>query len=346
MDFAYPKLLYLLIIVPVIALLYAWARIARKRKLRRFGKLTTIEPLMPEASKYKPVIKITLQLIAVAAIIIALARPRGGEREIAEQRSGIEVMIAVDVSRSMLASASDDPNGISRLNRAKYLLGRLIDSLENDKVGLIIFAGNAYTQLPITNDFLSAKMYLNELTTDMVPTQGTDIGAAIQMALNGFTPDKDTQKAIIVITDTEDNEAQAVEMAKKAKESGVQVDVIGVGTEKGVPIPLNRQRGEYLKDYNGNVVTTALNTAMGRQIAEAGGGIYINGSSSAAVSEVEAQLDNIEKTDFGGVKYKASAEKFPIFIWIALLAIIADIFVLDRKIGWLQKINFFSKESK
>lgn len=346
MDFANPKILYLLALVPLICAIYWLARMARRRKLKRFGNITSVSALMPEASKYKPAIKITFELIALTAIIIAIARPRGGEKEISEDRNGIEVMITLDVSRSMLASASDDPNGISRLDRAKFLLNKLVDKLNNDRVGLIVFAGNSYMQLPITNDFSSARMYLNDVTTDMVPTQGTDIGAAITMALNGFTPSENTQKAIVIITDSEDHEAQAIEMAKKAKAAGVQVDVIGIGTTKGVPIPLSKNSGDYLKDYNGQVVTTALNPQTGQAIAEAGGGVYISGSSSDAVSRISEQLDKIEKSDLGNVKYKASAEKFPLFVWIALIAIVIDVFILDRKIGWLQKINFFSKETK
>lgn len=346
MDFANPEILYLLVLVPLMGVIYWMARIARRRKLKRFGDMQTISALMPEASKYKPAIKITLELVALAAIIIAIARPRGGEKEVSEERNGIEVMITLDVSRSMLASASDDPKGISRLDRAKFLLNKLVDKLDNDRVGLIVFAGNSYMQLPITNDFSAARMYLNDVTTDMVPTQGTDIGAAITMALNGFTPSKDTQKAIVIITDSEDHEAQAIETAKNARNAGVQVDVVGVGTTKGVPIPLRPGSGDYLKDYNGIVVTTALNPQTGQAIAEAGGGVYINGSASDAVSQISEQLDKIEKSDLGNVKYKSSAEKFPLFIWIALIAIIIDIFILDRKIGWLQKINFFSKETK
>lgn len=343
MKFAYPALLYLLFLLPVLFGVYYLARIARKRKLRRYGHLSVLASLMPEASKYKPAIKITLELIAIAALVFAVARPRAGEKENVENAEGIEVMIAFDVSRSMLASSNDDPNGISRLQRAKFLLGKLVDNLDNDRVGLIVFAGEAYTQLPITTDFLSAKMYLNDLSTDMVPTQGTAIGSAISMAISSFSPDDDINKAIIVITDGENHEGDAIEMARKAKDMGIQVDVIGIGTPKGAPIPVNASRGEYLKDYNGQPVTTALNEQMAREIAEAGDGVYINGSSSSAVKELTEQLDKLQKSEIKHVKYKASAEQFPVFAWIALIFLIIDITVLDRKIGWLKKYNFFSK---
>lgn len=343
MKFAYPALLYLLLLLPLVFGLFYLARSARRRKLKKYGRLSVLASLMPEASRYKPAIKITLELIAIAAIVIAVARPRAGEKEAVENAEGIEVMVAFDVSRSMLASSNDDPNGISRLQRAKYILGKLVDDLDNDRVGLIVFAGEAYTQLPITTDFLSAKMYLNDLSTDMVATQGTAIGSAINMALNSFTPDEDINKAIIVITDGENHEGDAVEMARKAKEMGVQVDVIGVGSLKGAPIPVNASRGEYLKDYNGQPVTTALNEKMAQEIAEAGGGVYINGSSSSAVKDLTSQLDELQKSELKHVKYKASAEQFPLFLWIALIFLIVDLFVLDRKIGWLKKYTFFSK---
>ncbi|MDE6094532.1 MAG: VWA domain-containing protein, partial [Muribaculaceae bacterium] len=274
-SFANPGLLYLLLLVPVMVGLFLLARMARKRKLERYGNLSILAPLMPDASVYKPWIRLTLQLIALSALVIAVARPRFGEKEETERSEGIEVMIAMDVSRSMLASSSDDPSGVSRLERAKYILSRLIDKLGNDKVGLVVFAGEAYTQLPITTDFVSAKMYLNDITTDMVPSQGTAIGTAIGMALNAFTPDPETGKAIIVITDGENHEGNAVEMAQQAKSRGVQVDVIGIGSTKGAPIPINQSKGEFLKDYNGQVVTTALNENMAREIAAAGDGVYI-----------------------------------------------------------------------
>ncbi len=344
MDFAYPHLLILLLLIPIFVGLYVWSRISRRKKLQRFGKQHTIASLMPNASKYMPAINIILSMVALAALIIAIARPRGGEKEVSENRQGIEVMIALDVSRSMLASSNDDAKGISRLNRAKFLLSRLIDKLNNDRVGLIVFAGNAYTQLPMTNDFSIARLYLNEVSTDMVQTQGTDIGAAIRMAMNAFTPDPETRKAIIVITDSEDHEGSAVEMAKTASEAGIQVDVIGIGSLKAAPIPLNINNGEFLKDSSGDVVMTLHNEAAAQEIAKAGKGIYINGSSNDAADKLKNHLDEIEKTDFGKAKYKSSAEQFPWFAWIALVFIVAQLFVLDRKIGWLQKINFFTKE--
>ena len=346
MDFAHPKILDLLAVLPLMLALFLLARFARRRKLARYGNPASLAPLMPEASKYKPAIKITLQMLAVACLIIALARPRHGEREISETREGIEIMIAVDVSRSMLASSTDDAKGISRLDRAKYLFKRLINNLENDKVGLVVFAGNSLLQLPITTDFVSAKIYIDELSTSMISEQGTDIGAAIDMSLQGFSSDEDVNRAIILLTDAEDHEEQANALAAKAKEAGVQVNVIGVGTAKGALIPVGNGSSEFLKDEEGTPVTTRFNADAARMIAENGGGNYINGNDADADKQMVDLLDKIDKANLGAVKYKASAERFYIFLWIAFALIITDIFVLDRKIGWLSKINFFSKPVK
>lgn len=245
-SFANPHLLYLLLIVPVVAVLYYIAVLARKRTLARFGNLKTLSPLMPDASRYMGWVKTTLALLALTFIIIALARPYtpSGEGATTEEKTarGIEVMLCVDVSNSMLASSTDDPRGISRLQRAKMLLEKLIDKMNDDKVGLIVFAGDAYTQLPITSDYISAKMFLNGITTDMVPTQGTAIGAALDMAINSFTPDSEFRKAIVLITDGENFEDNAVEIAELAAESGIEVDVVGIGSGKGAQYRSRRGR--------------------------------------------------------------------------------------------------------
>ena len=193
-----------------------WSRITRSRRLKKYGKAATIEGLMPEVSKYKPWIKLTLSVLTLAMVVIILARPRAGAKSETTKVRGIEVMIALDVSNSMRASSTDDPNGVSRLQRSKLILEKLINKLGDDKVGLIVFAGNAYTQLPITSDFMSAKMFLSSISTNMVPTQGTAIGAAVNMAMNSFSQNEKSGKAIILITDGENHEDDAVGAAKEA----------------------------------------------------------------------------------------------------------------------------------
>lgn len=345
-DFANPHLLYLLLTCVAVAGLYVLARAARRRKLRRFGRPDVVEALMPEASRYKPAIKIVLEVLALAALVIVLARPRAGQKEQEARVDGIEVMIAFDVSNSMLASSSDDPAGISRLDRSRLVLEKLIDRLHNDKVGLVIFAGDAKTQLPLTTDFYSAKMYLNELQPGMIANQGTDISMAIDMAMNGFSADEDTHKAIILITDSEDHEGEAIEAAKLAKENGIQVNVVGVGSAKGAPIPMSGRSGDYLRDMQGNVVTTTINEELGKQLAEAAGGVYVNAAASSALEDLESKLDSLEKSEFNRISYTAGAEQFPTFAWIALILLVVDVLVLERKIGWLTHINFFTKTDK
>ena len=341
-SFAHPYILYLLLLVPAIVVLHAVARYSRRRRMARFGKQAILASLMPDASRYTPGLKLVLQLFAITAIIIVLARPRAGAKQEISEVEGIEVVICLDVSNSMLASSTDDPRGISRLQRAKLVLEKLFSQLKNDKVGLIVFAGDAYTQLPITSDFTSAKMFLSSISPDMVPTQGTAIGAAIEMAMTSFTPEADMQKAIIVITDGENFEDEPEAAAKEAANQGIQVDVIGLGSAKGALIPLGRD-GQFLRDSDGNPVTTRLNEDMAQKIAMAGNGIYVQGSSSSVVKEVSDQLDTLSKSTLEKVTYAASAEQFPVFAWLALLFLLADTFIPERKIGWLKKINFFSK---
>ena len=344
-SFGNPNALYLLILIPIILGIFIIARQRRIAGLKKFGNPEVIAGLMPDVSPYKPWIKITLQLLALLMIIIVIARPRAGSKEQTVKVRGIEVMVALDVSNSMLASSTDDVKGVSRLQRSKLLLEKLIDKLGDDKVGLIVFAGNAYTQLPITSDFISAKMFLNTISTDMVSTQGTAIGEAIKLSLNSFTPNEKTQKTIIVITDGEDHQGDAIECAKAAKEKGVYVNVIGIGSGKGAPIPLNAN-GAFLKDDNGQVVTTYLNEKMAKEIAQAGGGIYLSGNDPTAVSQIDEQLKAIAKADIERIVYSKHDEQFPVFAWLALVFLIIDIFVLDRKISWLKNINFFSKNEK
>ncbi len=342
LSFAYPEYLYLLLLIPVIVALYIFARLSRSRNLKHFGRMDVLSALMPDVSKYKPGIKLVLQLVAFALIVVILARPRAGAVEQTVKVRGIEVMVALDVSNSMNASSNEDPKSVSRLQRSKLLLERLIDNFGDDKVGLVVFAGNAYTQLPITADFTSAKMFINSISTDMVSTQGTAIGAAIKLAMNSFSGDEKTQKAIIVITDGENFEDDAVAAAKSAADKGIEVNVIGVGSTKGSPIPLGG--GAWMKDGQGNVVTTYLNEQTARQIAKAGGGIYVVGSAGDAATQVSNELKKLAKSDLQKVVYSQNSEQFPIFAWIALVFLIGDLFVLERKNSWLRKINFFTKE--
>lgn len=345
-DFANPYLLVLMLLVPLVWALYELAQLARRRNIKRFGHPRVLAPLMPDASKYKPAIKITLQLLALAAIVMVLVRPRYGEKDETKQVAGIEAVICFDVSNSMLAQSTDDPKSTSRLRRAKLLLEKVIDRLDNDKVGLVVFAAEPKMKMPMTTDFYSAKMFLNDLEPSMIQAQGTDIGNALQMSMQAFSPKEDVHKAIILITDAEDHEGHAVEVAKEAAGKGIQVDVIGVGTGKGGKIPLAPGSKQYMTDNNGNEVITAVDEKAAAAIAAAGNGIYVNGSDPDALDKLTEQLETLGKSEFKQVRYKISAEQFPLFAWLALLLLLADLFVMPRKTGWLKDINFFTRKQK
>lgn len=343
-SFAHIEYLYLLLLLPVVVVLFLMARRSRSRKLARFGRLAVVGDLMPDVSKYKPWIRLTVQLLLLAVVIIILARPRGGAKMTNTTVHGVEVMIALDVSNSMNAASDDNVQGISRLQRSKLVLEKLIDQLAGNKVGLVVFAGNAYMQMPLTADAQSAKMFLNGISTDMVPTQGTAIGAAVNMARRSFSKNPHTQKSIIVITDGENFEDDAIAAAKDAHKDRIQVNVVGIGSTTGSPIPM--ENGQYLTDDEGKQVNTKLNEEVAQKIAQAGEGAYVNGSSSEAVSDLHESLKKLSKSDLGSYTYTKQDEQFPVFAWIALLLIIAELLVIDRKNPFLKRYNFFTKGGK
>ena len=264
--FEEPTYLYLLAALPLIAILRWVLERKQLKRLKLFGDPTLLRHLMPDVSKMRPVVKFWMLLAAMALIIVMMARPQMGTRISHEKRTGIESIIAMDISNSMLAEDVTP----SRLDRTKMMVENLVDNFTDDKIGLIVFAGDAFVQLPITSDYVSAKMFLSEIEPSLIATQGTDIATAINMAANSFTQQQGVGKAIIVITDGEDHEGGALEAAKAAKKKGMRVYVLGVGSDKGAPIPLGN--GDYMKDRTGNTVMTKLNEEMCRQIAEAGGG--------------------------------------------------------------------------
>lgn len=301
---------------------------------------------MPLVSPYKPPLKLALQMLALAFIIIALARPWGGIKDQKTTKEGIEVIIAMDASNSMLASATDDADGPERMRTAKLVLEKLINRLDNDRVGLLMYAGSAYTLIPVTNDYVSAKMFLNSIDPSQISDQGTNISAALEMASSSFSEDKNIGKAIILITDAEelDDKDHVMGVAKSTAKSGIQIDVVGVGSVTPVPLVINGY--PMIDDETGEPVKTSLNEDLAADIAKAGKGIYVNASNKDALNELDKQLDTLKKSALETSVYAQHDELFAPFAWIALILIIFDILVLDRKIGWLDKITFFSKEGK
>lgn len=342
-SFANPEYLYLLLLLPVVAGLHLLARQSRKRKLARFGRKQVVGALMPDVSPYKPWIKLALELLLIATTVVILARPRAGASKNTTKVHGIEVMVAMDVSNSMNASSTSNGQDISRLQRSKLIMQKLIDKLAGNKMGLIVFAGNAYMQMPLTGDVSSAKLFLNGINTKMVPSQGTAIGAAIDLACQSFSESKKSQKAIIVITDGENFEDDATGVAANAQKNGAQVNVMGVGSTTGAPIPMGD--GSYLTDDAGQVVTTYLNEKMAQDIARAGKGVYVDGNANDAVETLYDTLDKLSKSDLATITYTQHDEQFPVFAWIAVVLMVALIALMESKNPWLERFNFFSKKT-
>lgn len=342
-SFAYPKVLYLLLLVPVFIGLYAWGRYVRKRNLRRFGKLSSLIELMPLVSPYKSTIKICVEMAALVLLILAFARPWGGIRNQKTTKEGIEVVIAVDASNSMLASATAEDDGPSRMRTAKFTLEKLINRLDNDRVGLIVYANNAYTLIPVTNDYVSAKMFLNSIDPTQIEDQGTNMTEAIGLAVNSFSDNKNIGKALILITDAEELEDKEAVMqaAASAAKKGIQVDVVGVGSSTPVTIPTND--GPMIDYEAGQPVRTALNEDLAAEIAKAAKGIYVNASNRDALGELDRQLGTLKKAAMESSVYSQHDELFPIFVWLAIALIMIDFFLLERRIGWLDKIKFFKR---
>lgn len=345
-SFAYTDLLFLLLLIPLFVALYAWARYCRNRNLKRFGNKSSISELMPDVSPYKPPVKLTLEMLALALIIVAFARPWGGIKDQKTTKEGIEVIIAMDASNSMLASSTESPDGPDRMRTAKLILEKLINRLDNDRVGLIMYAGSSYTLIPVTNDYVSAKMFLNSIDPQQVADQGTNITAALDMAEASFSEDKNIGKAVILITDAEelDDRESVMNAAKTAAKNGIQVDVVGVGS--AVPVPILIKGTPMIDEETGEPVKTALNEDLATDIAKAGKGIYVNASNKDALNELDKQLDTLKKSAFESSLYALHDELFPVFAWLALVCIVLNILVLDRKIGWLDKFTFFKKEDK
>ena len=339
MKFANPEFFYLLIIIPLLLLLFIYANYSKKKNLQKYGDIELLRRLMPDVSEYRTNFKFWLVFLAISLLIIVLARPQFGSRKETVTRQGIETVIALDISNSMLA-ADIAPN---RLEKAKNIISRLIDKFENDKVGLIVFAGDAFVQLPITNDFISAKMFLETISPSLISRQGTDIGGAINLAMKSFTPNEEAGKAIIVITDGENHEGGAEEAAKSASEKGMSVYILGVGSIEGAPIPLDGSN-DYRRDKNGNVVVTKLNEEMSRNIAVAGNGAYIRiDNTNNGQKLLEKEIDKLAKADVSTEVYTEYDEQFEFVTWIVLLLLVLDIIILPGKSRITSKINLFDK---
>ena len=335
--FENPEYLYLLVAIPILALIRFVLSRRQRQKMRKFGDPALLRQLMPDVSRWRPEVKFWLFEAAIALVIAMLARPQMGTRISHEKRTGIEAIIVMDISNSMFAQDVEP----SRLDRSKMMVENLVDNFTDDKVGLIVFAGDAFVQLPITSDYVSAKMFLSDIDPSMIATQGTDMARAIDMAMHSFTQQQGIGKAIVVITDGEDHEGGAVEAAEAARKKGMRVYVLGVGSPKGSPIPVPGT-GDYIKDNTGNTVMSALNEDMCKQVAEAGGGAYIHvDNNSNAQEQLNSELDKLARKETASTIYSDYDEQFQAFGIIALLLLILETCLLDRKSPLFRRVTLF-----
>ena len=336
-------MLWMLAVVPVFIGLYIWYTRRKRRQLAEFGDPALVSELMPNASRVRPNVKFSILMVALILLIVAAARPQYGQREQTVKRQGIEAIIALDISNSMLA----EDVAPCRLDRAKQMLSKMIDQMVDDKVGLVVFAGEAYTQLPITCDYVSAKMFLNSITPDLIKTQGTAIGAALNTAIQSFgSEETDASRAIILITDGENHEDDATAVAARAKELGIKVIVVGIGKPEGSPIPMPGTNN-FRKDRQGNVVVSRLNENMCRDIAKAGNGIYVRcDNTNTAMRALQKEIDTLATTEIETKVYTDYNEQFQSFVLVALLLLVIDFFIFNRKNKSLTRLDIFNEEKK
>lgn len=328
--------LYLLIIIPVIIVIRLLEMRKRKLKLKKFGDLSLLKQLMPDVSSSRKSLKFWLMIAALALLIVMLARPQMGTKISQEKRKGIEVIISLDISNSMRAEDVVP----SRLDKSKMLVENMVDNFTNDKVGLVVFAGDAFIQLPITSDYVSAKMFLQNTDPSLIATQGTDLAGAIELSSKSFTQQDKVGRAILIITDGEDHEGGAIEAAEKARKNGIRVFVLGVGSTKGSPVPDGN--GGYMKDNSGQEVISVLNEEMCKQVAQAGGGAYIHvDNTSLAQRQLNDELTKLQKGDISSVVYSEYDEQFQAVGILVLILLIIEMLILERKNPFFKKIKLF-----
>ncbi len=335
--------IYALGLIPVFIIIYFFVIRWRKKALNTYGDIAVIQQLFPDVSKTKRIWKFILFTVAFALIIIGIVNPQVGTKLEEVKRQGADLMICLDVSNSMKAEDLQ-PN---RLEKAKQAISKLIDKLEGDRIGIVVFGGEAYVQLPITTDYSAAKLFLESINTDMIPTQGTAIGAAIDMAMESFGKDEGKNKAIIIITDGENHEDDAIKAAESAASKGITIHTIGMGSADGAPIPVYKGnvRESFKKDKEGNTVVTKLNEQALQEISAAGGGIYVRASNSdAGLNNVLSAIDKLEKKQFESKMYSDYEDRFQWFIAGALIFLLIDTFLTERKSKFYERLNIFGEK--
>ena len=338
--FAYPEYLWLLWLLPLLVAVWTAAGQLARRRLSRFGRLETIRPLMPDASTGRRRLKFILYLTAFALLTLALARPQLGSKLREVESRGIEMMLVVDVSNSMLAE-DFQPN---RLERTKYAIDKLFDGLKQDRVGLVVFAGEPKVQLPITSDYRMARAFARRIDPSLVSVQGTAIGKALEQALLAFSGDTEQShgRVIILITDGENHDDDAIAVAERAAQMGVKIFTIGIGTPEGAPIQIG---GEFIKDETGEMVVSKLNEEMLARIADITGGAYVRSSKqSIGLDEIVKAINEMEQTELSTVRFEEFNEQFQYLIGAALVLLLLEFLLLDRRNPLLAHLNIFREK--
>lgn len=338
--FANPQFLWLLLLLPLLVLVFWLVSRQRNKRLAKFGRLETLKDLMPEVSNGRIVLKFILFTTALGFFFLALSRPQLGSKLREQKSQGIEMMLAVDVSNSMLAE-DFEPN---RLERTKYAINKLFESLKQDRVGLVAFAGEPKVQLPITSDFRMAKAFAKKISPSLVEVQGTAIGKALEQSLMSFSGESEGahSRVVILITDGENHDDDALAVAERAKEMGVKIFTIGIGTPEGAPIQIG---GEFLKDEKGDMVVSKLNEEMLSQIAQTTGGAYVRASKqSIGLEQVVKTINDMEQSEFSTVKFEEYNELFQYLILCGLILLLGEAVLLDRRNPMLKHLNIFREE--
>ncbi|RKS26285.1 Ca-activated chloride channel family protein [Flavobacterium endophyticum] len=337
------KYLYLLIIIPILVLIFLFNLYWKRRKQKEFGDLKLVKKLTPEKSVFKSTLKITVFLSALACLILGLVNPKLGTKVETVKREGIDIVFAIDVSKSMLAE-DVAPN---RLEKSKQIVSQIINQLGSDRIGIVAYAGSAFPVLPITTDYSVAKMFLQSMNPGMVSSQGTSLDEAIQLSSTYFNPDSKTSKLVIMISDGEDHSEGIEDATEEANKNGLKIITIGVGTEKGGPIPLKRNGvvESFQRDQNDQIVVTKLNETTLKEIAKNTKGGYVNGNNTKEVIDyVKHALDNIEKSEFETKQFANYQSQFQWLLGIAFFLFFLDIFFLEKKTTWVKKMNLFNEK--
>jgi len=343
MELDEKKYLYLLFILPLLVLLFLYNLYWKRKKQREFGDSDAIKKLSPEKSTFKPTFKLVIILLALAGLIVGLVNPKIGTKMETVKREGIDIVFAMDISKSMLA----EDVAPSRLEKSKQIVSQIINQLGNDRIGIVAYAGSAFPVLPITTDYSVAKMFLQSMNPGMVSSQGTSLDEAIKLSSTYFDDKSKTSKLLILISDGEDHSEGAQAAAEEANKQGMRIITVGIGTEKGGTIPLKRNGivESYQRDNNDQVVVTKLNRASLDAIAKATKGGYVNGNNTKEVLEyIKTTLDKIQKTEFESTQMADFQSQFQWFLGIAFGLLFLDFFLLERKTNWVRKLNLFNEE--